>query len=256
VHPTGGSAAWFVPLARALPPGRPVHAFQARGLLGGVDPSTVTGIAANYVAEITDREERGPHALLGWSMGANIALEMATQLHRAGHETAPLVLIEPYLPNSAARARLDGVTRDLRTALRLRDRLREMPPSPQRDRATAELTATLLGAGMSPAEAALVEGAPIEVWHSLLAALAAYEVRPYPGHIHLVVGSEAAGLPRGRTMPGLDVDYDTYVERWREVAGGGLTLHISDGDHMSMMAEPRVAGIAGLLTAIETEATR
>ncbi|MFJ7151578.1 amino acid adenylation domain-containing protein [Streptomyces sp. NPDC100445] len=256
VHPTGGSAAWFVPLARALPAGRPVHAFQARGLLGGVDPSTVTGIAANYVAEITDRPGRGPHALLGWSMGANIALEMATQLDRAGHRTAPLVLIEPYLPNSAARARLDGVTQDLRTALRLRDRLREMPPSPRRDRATAELTATLLGAGMSPAEAALVEGAPIEVWHSLLAALAGYEVRPYPGHLHLVVGSEAAGLPRGRTMPGLDVDYDTYVARWRELAGGGLTLHISDGDHMSMMAEPRVAGIAELLTAIETEHTR
>ncbi|WP_210160162.1 alpha/beta fold hydrolase, partial [Streptomyces albus] len=129
VHPTGGSAAWFVPLARALPPGRPVHAFQARGLLGGVDPSTVTGIAANYVAEITDRApdttpdvtgERAPHALLGWSMGANIALEMATQLHRAGHPVAPLVLIEPYLPNPAARARLSGVTDDLRTAWRQR----------------------------------------------------------------------------------------------------------------------------------------
>ncbi|MFF9215164.1 amino acid adenylation domain-containing protein [Streptomyces viridosporus] len=255
VHPTGGSAAWFVPLARALPPGRPVHAFQARGLLGGIDPSTVTGIAANYVAEITERGGTGPHALLGWSMGANIALEMATQLHRAGHTVAPLVLIEPYLPNPAARARLQGVTRDLREALRLRDRLRDLPPSPQRDRATAELTATLLGAGMSPAEAALVEGAPIEVWHSLLAALAAYEVRPYPGHVHLVVGSEAAGLPRGRTMPGLDVDYDTYVARWRETAGGGLTLHVSDGDHMSMMAEPRVRGIAGLLTGIEESGT-
>ncbi|MFE0674916.1 amino acid adenylation domain-containing protein [Streptomyces sp. NPDC058867] len=252
VHPTGGSAAWFVPLARALPPGRPVHAFQARGLLGGVDPSTVTGIAANYAAEITDRGVPGPHALLGWSMGANIALEMATQLHRSGHPVSPLVLIEPYLPNPAARARLDGVTRDLREALRLRDRLRELPPSPQRDRATAELTATLLGAGMSPAEAALVENAPIEVWHSLLAALAGYEVRPYPGHLHLVVGSEAAGLPRGRTMPGLDVDYETYVARWRETAQGGLTLHISDGDHMSMMAEPRVTGIADLLAALET----
>jgi amino acid adenylation domain-containing protein len=255
VHPTGGSAAWFVPLARALPPGRPVHAFQARGLLGGTDPSTVTGIAANYVAEITERGGTGPHALLGWSMGANIALEMATQFHRAGHTVAPLVLIEPYLPNPAARARLLGVTRDLREALRLRDRLRDLPPSPARDRATAELTATLLGAGMSPSEAALVEGAPIEVWHSLLAALAAYEVRPYPGHVHLVVGSEAAGLPRGRTMPGLDVDYDTYVARWREVAGGGLTLHVSDGDHMSMMAEPRVRGIAGLLTGIENAGT-
>ncbi|MFD0318147.1 amino acid adenylation domain-containing protein [Streptomyces flavalbus] len=256
VHPTGGSAAWFVPLARALPPGRPVHAFQARGLLGGVDPSTVTGIAANYAAEITDRGAPGPHALLGWSMGANIALEMATQLHRAGHPVAPLVLIEPYLPNAAARARLDGVTRDLREALRLRDRLRELPHSARRDQVTAELTATLLGAGMSPAEAALVENAPIEVWHSLLAALAAYEVRPYPGHIHLVVGSEAASLPRGRTMPGLDVDYETYVARWRETARGGLTLHISDGDHMSMMAEPRVTGIADLLTALETGETR
>ncbi|MEU0340404.1 amino acid adenylation domain-containing protein [Streptomyces bobili] len=252
VHPTGGSAAWFVPLARALPPGRPVHAFQARGLLGGVDPSTVPGIAANYVAEITDRDGVGPHALLGWSMGANIALEMATQLQGAGHAVAPLVLIEPYLPNTAARARLGGVTKDLREALRMRDHLRDLPPSPQRDRATAELTATLLGAGMSPAEAALVEDAPVEVWHSLLAALAAYEVRPYPGHVHLVVGSEAAGLPRGRTMPGLDVDYDTYVARWREVSGGGLTLHVSDGDHMSMMAEPRVAGIAGLLAGIES----
>ncbi|MEU5320313.1 amino acid adenylation domain-containing protein [Streptomyces sp. NPDC021056] len=256
VHPTGGSAAWFVPLARALPPGRPVHAFQARGLLGGVDPSTVTGIAANYAAEITDRGVPGPHALLGWSMGANIALEMATQLHQSGHPVAPLVLIEPYLPNPAARARLEGVTRDLREALRLRDRLRELPASAQRDRATAELTATLLGAGMSPAEAALVEGAPIEVWHSLLAALAGYEVRPYPGHIHLVVGSEAAGLPRGVAMPGLDVDYETYVARWRETARGGLTLHISDGDHMSMMAEPQVTGIAGLLAALETGEAR
>ncbi|TGZ14392.1 hypothetical protein DV517_58750 [Streptomyces sp. S816] len=260
VHPTGGSAAWFVPLARALPAGRPVHAFQARGLLGGVDPSTVTGIAANYVAEITDRTadatsdttgERAPHALLGWSMGANIALEMATQLDRAGHPVAPLVLIEPYLPNPAARARLNGVTDDLRTAWRQRDLIRQLPPSPERDRATAELTATLLGAGMSPAEAALVENAPIEVWHSLLAALAGYEVRPYPGHIHLVVGSEAAGLPRGRTMPGLDVDYDTYLARWRDLAGGGLTVHISEGDHMSMMAEPRVSGIAGILVAIK-----
>ncbi|WP_263976330.1 non-ribosomal peptide synthetase [Streptomyces sp. NK08204] len=256
IHPSGGSAAWFVPLARALPPGRPVHAFQARGLLGGVDPSTVTGIAANYVAEITDRAGDGPHALLGWSMGANIALEMATQLHQAGHRVDPLVLIEPYVPNAAARARLTGVTKDLRDALRLRNRLRELPPSPQRDRTTAELTATLLGAGMSPAEAALVENAPIEVWHSLLAALAAYEPRPYPGHVHLVIGSEAAGTPRGRTMPGLDADYDTYVARWGEVAEGGLTLHISDGDHMSMLAEPRVSGIAAVLAGIEAEGNR
>ncbi|MFJ6138686.1 amino acid adenylation domain-containing protein [Kitasatospora sp. NPDC092286] len=255
VHPSGGSAAWFVPLARELPPGRPVHAFQARGLLGGVDPSTIAGIAANYAGEIADHGGHGPHDLLGWSMGANIALEMATQLHEAGHTVEPLVLIEPYLPNPAARARLAGVGRDMRDALRMRDRLRALPPTPGRDTAAAELTALLLGAGMSPGEAALVEQAPIEVWHSLLTALADYEVRPYPGHVHLVVGTQAAGLPAGEPMPGLDVDYRAYVDHWRELALGGLTVHISEGDHMSMLAEPLVRGLAALLDTIGTNGT-
>ena len=266
VHPTGGSAAWFIPLTRELAPGRPVHAFQARGLLGGVDPSTVSGIAANYVAEIADHAadhagdladgRTGPHDLLGWSMGANIALEMATQLYEAGHTVEPLVLIEPYLPNPAARERLAGIGRDMREALRLRDRLTALPPSPERDTTTAELTALLLGAGMSASEASLVEKAPIEVWHSLLTALADYQVRPYPGHIHLVVGTLAAGLPEGQPMPGLDVDYQEYLARWHELAQGGLSVHISDGDHMSMLTDPRVAGLAALLDTIRTEGRR
>ncbi|QES47604.1 non-ribosomal peptide synthetase [Streptomyces venezuelae] len=256
VHPTGGSAAWYVPLARTLPPGRPVRAFQARGLLGGVDPTTLAGIAANYVAEIAAHGGRGPHDLLGWSMGANIALEMATQLYEAGHEVEPLVLIEPYLPNPVARDRLAGVGRDMETGLRMRNRVRSLPPSAEREAAVAELTALLLGAGMSPSEAALVENAPIEVWHSLLVALAGYQTRPYPGHVHLVVGSVAAGLPDGEPMPGLDVDYPTYVERWRELALGGLTVHVTEGDHMSMMSERLMPQTAALLDTIKAGARR
>ncbi|WP_175408922.1 non-ribosomal peptide synthetase [Streptomyces sp. TRM64462] len=258
VHPTGGSAAWYVPLARALPPGRPVRAFQARGLLGGVDPTTVPGIAANYVAEMTADGDggRGPHDLLGWSMGANLALEMATQLYEAGHTVEPLVLIEPYLPNPAAARRLAGVGRDMETARGMRDRIRALAPSPEREAAVAELTALLLGAGMSPSEAALVENAPIEVWHSLLVALSGYRVRPYPGHVHLVVGGVAAGLPEGEPMPGLDVDYRTYVERWRELALGGLTVHVTEGDHMSMMSERLMPKTAALLASIGAEARR
>ncbi|HEX6968973.1 MAG TPA: amino acid adenylation domain-containing protein [Micromonosporaceae bacterium] len=256
VHPTGGSATWYVPLARALPPGRPVLAFQARGLVGGVDPSTVAGIAANYVAELVARGEPGPHTLLGWSMGANLALEMAVQLHAAGHTVEPLVLIEPYLPNPVARDRLTAVEQDMRDALRLRDRVRGLPPSAERDEAAAELTALLLGAGMSASEAALVENAPVEVWHSLLTALAGYQVRPYPGHVHLVVGEQAANLPEGEPMPGLDVDFRTYVERWRELALGGLTVHVIPGDHMSMLAAPLVRNLAALLDTIGAEAHR
>ncbi|MER5729491.1 amino acid adenylation domain-containing protein [Streptomyces sp. NPDC002138] len=253
VHPTGGSAAWYVGLARALPPGVPVRAFQARGLLGGVDPTTVAGIAANYVAEMTAHGGEGPHDLLGWSMGANLAMEMATQLHEAGHRVAPLTLIEPYLPSEVARGQLADVSAKMVTARRLRDRLRTMAPSAEREGVKAELTAVLLSADMSPSEAALVENAPIEVWHSLLTALADYEVRPYPGRVHLVVGSHAAALPDGEPMPGFDVGFHEYVERWREQALGGLTLHVTEGDHMSLMSEPLLGRTASLLHAIRTE---
>ncbi|MFF3650651.1 amino acid adenylation domain-containing protein [Streptomyces sp. NPDC002181] len=256
VHPSGGSGAWYVPLARALPPGRPVRAFQARGLLGGVDPTTIAGIAANYAAELAAHGGHGPHDLLGWSMGANIALEMATQLHAAGHTVAPLTLIEPHLPHPASRERLAAVGRDMERGLRMRDRLRTLPPSAEREAAVAELTTLLLGAGMSPGEAALVEHAPIEVWHSLLTALSAYELRPYAGHVHLLVGSAAAELPDGEPMPGLDVDFRTYVERWRETALGGLTVHVTEGDHMSMMSERLMHKTAAALGRIQSEARR
>jgi amino acid adenylation domain-containing protein len=249
VHPTGGSATWYVPLARALPAGHPVHAFQARGLLGGVDPTTVTGIAAQYVAELT-AAETGPHRLLGWSMGANLALEMADQLHRAGREVAPLVLIEPYLPHPAARDRLAGFVAALRQALALRDAARAEPAgSDGRQKIAAELRDVLLAAGMADSEADLVEDAPVEVWHSLLAALADYTPRTYPGHIHLVVGSESAELPAGTPMPGLDIDHAGYLARWQELAGGGLTVHVTPGNHRSILTEPLVREFATVLEA-------
>ncbi|WP_440900808.1 thioesterase domain-containing protein, partial [Actinosynnema sp.] len=195
-------------------------------------------------------------ALLGWSMGANLALEMATQLLERGASAEPLVLVEPYLPNKPARDRLLGVAADLAGALELRDRVRALEPSAERDAVLARLREVLLGAGMSPSEADLAHDAPIEVWHSLLAALADYEPRPHPGHVHLVVGSEAAAIPDGQPMPGLDVGFAEYVERWRELALGGLTVHVSPGDHMTILAEPNARAFADLLGAIRAEARR
>ncbi|MFJ1768229.1 amino acid adenylation domain-containing protein [Amycolatopsis sp. NPDC088138] len=249
VHPSGGSATWYVPLARALGRG-PVVGFQARGLLGGVDPVTVPGIAANYVAEILERDEPGPHAVLGWSLGGNLVLEMASQLRAQGRDVDPLILIEPYLPNPEAARRLARLGQDMLDALPLRDQVRAMAPSPRRDALSAELTALLLGAGMRADEAQLVENAPIEVWHSLLTAMAEYRVEPYPGAIHLLVGQDAADAPAGEPMPGLDMDYQSYLDRWRDLARGGLTVHVVPGSHMSMLTEPNVREVAALLDGI------
>lgn len=251
VHPTGGSATWYIPLARALPPGPPVYAFQARGLVGGLDPCTVPEIAANYVAELIRREEGGDRCLLGWSMGGNIALEMASQLAAQADPPPTLVLIEPYLPEPAAELRLATVAGQMADALLLQDHLRQLPPeSPDRATALASLLTLLLGAGMSTSEADLADDAPIEVWHSLLAALASYQVKPYPGHVHLIVGEESASLPPDEPMPGLDVSYPTYLRRWRELAQGGLSVWLTPGSHLTILTEPLVRDFATLLASV------
>jgi thioesterase domain-containing protein len=135
--------------------------------------------------------------------------------------------------------------------------LRAAPPdSPQRARTAAELEALLLDAGMMPGEASLVEDAPVQVWHSLLAALAGYRLRPYPGRIHLVVGQESAELPDGVPMPGLDLDYRTYLERWRALALGGLSVQVTPGNHRTVLTEPLVGNLAALLDTIRAEARR
>jgi amino acid adenylation domain-containing protein len=248
IHPTGGSAAWYIPLARALPPTRPVAGFQARGLLGGADPLSVPEIGSNYAAEIAAHGRRGPFALLGWSMGGDIAVEAARALSAQGLHTDPLILIEPYLPNLASQLRLASFVTNMEDAMRLRDRLRDLPSGDPEAAPTAErLQAVLIGAGLAHEEADLAADAPIEVWHNLLAAISDYRLEPYSGPVHLVIGEQAAATPVGEAMTGLDVDLDTYVERWRAAAGGGLTIHWLPGDHRSMLAEPLVANLSSLV---------
>ncbi len=191
-------------------------------------------------------------------MGGNIALEMAAQLAANADQPTTLVLLEPYLPEQAAEVRLADVAAKLADALLLRDHARQLPPgSPDRATAVASLTTLLLGAGMSLSEADLAEDAPIEVWHSLLAALASYQIKPYSGHVHLVMGEESANLPPNEPMPGLDVSYPTYLARWRELAQGGLTVWLTPGNHLTILTEPLVRDFAAILASISgTEPSR
>ncbi|MFJ1751917.1 amino acid adenylation domain-containing protein [Kitasatospora sp. NPDC088134] len=248
VHPTGGSVTWYLPLARALGGARPVHGYQALGLAGGTDPLTIREIAGNYVRELTADRDSGPHAILGWSMGANIALEMATQLLDAGAEVAPLVLVEPYLPTPDTHRRLVGFAEQQRHALVLRDELRAAPAgSEARTAADARLRTVLRDAGMVDEEVDLAQDAPIEVWHSLLQALAGYRARPYPGQIHLVIGQDTADRPQDTSMPDIGVPYRDYLSAWQGLAVGGLQVHHLPGGHRTMLTDPGVGNIAALL---------
>jgi amino acid adenylation domain-containing protein len=99
IHPVGGLAWCYLPLARHVPPGRPVWGLQARGLDGtGPLPATVGEMAGDYAAQIRAVRPGGPCLLLGWSSGGIIAQEIAVQLQHAGQDTR-LVIMDAYPPS-------------------------------------------------------------------------------------------------------------------------------------------------------------
>ncbi|MEV5803116.1 amino acid adenylation domain-containing protein [Streptomyces collinus] len=247
VHPSGGSVAWYLPLARALPPGRPVIGLQARGLDGGVDADTMSGLAADYVRELRAHQPHGPYALLGWSMGGNIAQEMAIQLTAAGEQVDTLLLLEPAVPDASGLFAVTEALDQLDRAVTLREAIRELSPgTPARISQERELVATLLAAGVDEAEAALGTDWPVAMWTALLRAAATYRPEPYRGPVHLLVTAEALTAAPGRPSVVAGDSPAAYERRCRELFPGALTPHRLPGTHRSMVTEPEVAAIAAI----------
>jgi 3-oxoacyl-(acyl-carrier-protein) synthase/thioesterase domain-containing protein len=57
-------------------------------------PVSIADMAARYIAEIKKIAPRGPYRLAGYSLGANIALEMTHQLERAGDAVTDIVMVD------------------------------------------------------------------------------------------------------------------------------------------------------------------
>jgi thioesterase domain-containing protein len=110
VHPLGGNAFWYLPLARKLGNALTVYGLHSRGLdpAEKIESDTVM-MARSYVDDLKRRAPRGPYALLGWSFGGILAFAMARRL--AEMDTVSLVAVldvgpvdAPTLPDSADAA--------------------------------------------------------------------------------------------------------------------------------------------------------
>ncbi|OSC76786.1 non-ribosomal peptide synthetase [Streptomyces sp. BF-3] len=95
LHPVGGVGWMYTGLMRHLHRDYPLYSVQARGLAEEEPlPETVPEMAADYLARIREVQPSGPYHLLGWSMGALLAQEIAVQLQRQGEEVALLVNLD------------------------------------------------------------------------------------------------------------------------------------------------------------------
>ncbi|MEV6659987.1 amino acid adenylation domain-containing protein [Nocardia fluminea] len=117
VHPVGGTAWQFGPLAKLLRADRPIIGLQLPALSDNTfRAETIDDLAAHYVSTIRRIQPHGPYHLLGYSLGGTIAHAMAAALTAAGEQVAFTGLVDAFaladLTEQAARALADAADLD------------------------------------------------------------------------------------------------------------------------------------------------
>ncbi|MFJ9033166.1 amino acid adenylation domain-containing protein [Streptomyces sp. NPDC102274] len=110
VHPAGGTAFCYLPLAAALPGSVGVRGIQSPGINAGEIPlPTVEAMAEEYLKLIDPRPDESL-VLCGLSYGGLIAHEMGRRLASAGHTRLSVVLLDTHGTEDAAeRAAIEPV---------------------------------------------------------------------------------------------------------------------------------------------------
>ncbi|RYZ35737.1 MAG: non-ribosomal peptide synthetase, partial [Myxococcaceae bacterium] len=248
VHPVGGSVLCYAELARALGPDQPFHGLQAPGLDGDRPPlDTVEALAATYVAAVRSLQPHGPYLLGGWSLGGNIALEMAQQLQRQGEPVALVAIIDGHAGAPESSLPPED-TNAIMTALFARDLAAiSGEPPPASDAALAELEPEALlqqlleegrrSAAVPPDTELPRLRALRQVFESNLRATTAYRPQPYTGPLVLFRSSDPGKDPLAQE------------QSWRQVAPDHLEVQDLPGDHYSLLRAPHVQTLATRLKA-------
>lgn len=97
VHPGNGEIFILVNLAKYFLNDRPFYALRPRGFNEGEECfQSVDEVVDTYVQAILRRQQQGPYAIAGYSLGCRIAFEIAKRLEARGHRVAFLGCIDFY----------------------------------------------------------------------------------------------------------------------------------------------------------------
>ncbi|WP_436994928.1 amino acid adenylation domain-containing protein [Streptomyces sp. enrichment culture] len=261
-HPMGGNVLCYVPFAKHLPDDQPFYAFQAAGADVGTEPVRgIERLAAGYVEAMRRVQPTGPYHLGGWSFGGFVAFEMARQLHAAGESVGSLVVLDTTALNPDRQPWTDDeallgwffwellwLQHGSATAGDL------LPPGlTTLDEKFAYMTKLAIDEGVLPAGSGdAVVRRLFKVYEANWRA--AFDYRPGTVDFDLV-------LVKARDpLPGVLLEMHTAIDSmhadpangWRDRTTGRLTVVEVEGDHLTIMEEPRVSGIVGtVLRAIE-----
>jgi acetoacetyl-CoA synthetase len=96
-HGLGGSVIDFYSLVTLIESDRPIYGMQARGIDGVDDPfESIEEMAQYHLEAIKKIQPQGPYALVGYSLGGLVSMEIAHRLVAAGDQVALLAMLDAY----------------------------------------------------------------------------------------------------------------------------------------------------------------
>ncbi|MEU2309395.1 non-ribosomal peptide synthetase [Streptomyces misionensis] len=248
VHPSGGSVHWFRPIATVLRPEDALLGFQLLELelAQAPTPASVASLTSRYLDELRVLQPTGPYHLLGYSWSGVVALEMATRLQEAGEAVASLILVEPTLPDPFTLATLRPIIQIHRRCAQLIDDITRVVDGGGDPKALrAELEMILAESELLPdAVSELVTSAPIRAAGLLFEAFHAHRPTAYAGSIDLIVTQECRVASARQPSAASGASFSVYLDSWRTIALGGLTVHDAGGHHKSVLSPEHVHTVA------------
>ena len=215
-HGLGGSVIDFFQPIKHIESDLPIYGLQAKGIEGLDEPlESIEDMAEFHVNAIRELQPQGPYALIGYSLGGLIALEMAQRLSANGEKVALLAMLDayPHMRQLALGQRLRLVARQATRGFRIfRNASGSAPYQPP------------AGGSLTPAMQ--------RVRASAYLALTRYRPRFYRGEIKFVRAEILSGFPADAAAV------------WTPLVGK-IEVTTVPGDHLGMIAThyERVAAV-------------
>ncbi len=199
------------------------------------DPRTIRDVAGPMIERIRAEQPQGPYRIAGYSVGGQLAYEIAGSLTAAGEAVAWLGLLDCGTPAVVARhlrwlsspgGRWDMVARELRQGPRAALR------------AFASLAARLLrrvGTSWLPRGGAAPAG-PFD-WRGAMTLASRHAFSAHDAPLDLFVTDEMVQRTGSESLG------------WADLHRGPLRVHPIPGDHLSMLVVPHVQVLAARLAA-------
>jgi thioesterase domain-containing protein len=238
VHAVSGSAYVYHALAGLIGGDRPVYGIEAPGFDGDREPvRSLPALSAEYAATLAAFQPDGELALLGWSLGGVIAIDLARRLAAAGRTVSRVVLVDVSVPWVAELPPEREIVRRF-----LDDLLAgQGVESPVLER--------LLGGQRADAEAAFraVERSGV-LPAGLDAELLAERYAVFRAHVEASYGFEVTEPYHGPVVHLIASRSDSPQLRWQRLATD-LTEHLVPGSHHSIWSGDGLARLAHLVRA-------